>query len=551
MALNLPTDPLVSAKLEKSLASCQHLPKKMSIHGRIVNRYNVVLILCMSFFAWLLVKNAWYGDDAFITMRVIDNFVNGYGLVWNVGERVQVFTHPLWLFLMTPIYAVLKDPYQTIYGLSYSVSLATIFLFLSNFTKKYQTTIIAGLLIAASMAFIDYSSSGLENPLTHLLLIAMMIVVLKQPVSLKIIFFTSLIASLSAVNRLDTILFFIPVLGYQLFEMRTSRLKALSFVGIGFIPLIAWEIFALVYYGFPLPNTYYAKIAAEYLPAGWLQNQAWEYFKNSFLWDPITLGTIALSMVVVIWEQNLKKISILLGMACYLIYIISIGGDFMSGRFFSALFLIAATLLMTVDYGSLIAKVHFNTQILIAGAIIFVGLIGAYPPVFTSIPEGIQRIPPNGIANEKLYYFKDTSWVSRNQINTIHRWGINGLNLKDSGRRYTDVDSVGLFGYYAGPSVTILDNLAIADPLRARLPITGPIRIGHFYRVLPSGYADTLSDNYNNHLVNPDLRLYYDKLSILIHGDIFAPDRFQEIINFNLGRYEYLIQRYNDAPYPK
>jgi len=60
---------------------------------------------------------------------------------------------------------------------------------------------VAGLLIAASMAFIDYSSSGLENPLTHLRLIIMLILVLMtQPTSLRTIFYTSLLVSLAAVN---------------------------------------------------------------------------------------------------------------------------------------------------------------------------------------------------------------------------------------------------------------------------------------------------------------------------------------------------------------
>jgi len=79
----------------------------------------------------------------------------------------------------------------------------------------------------------------------------------------------------------------------------------------------------------------------------------------------------------------------------------------------------------------------------------------------------------------------------------------------------------------------------------------GPVRIGHIPRVVPLGYEDTLQDYFSNYLRNPDLRLYYKKLSILIHGDIFAPGRLQEIINFNLGKYDYLNKRYNDAPDPK
>ena len=49
-------------------------------------------------------------------------------------------------------------------------------------------------------------------------------------------------------------------------------------------------------------------------------------------------------------------------------------------------------------------------------------------------------------------------------------------------------------GYYAGPTVHIVDPLALADPLLARLPPKRKInwRIGHFERTIPAGYRGTL-----------------------------------------------------------
>ena len=40
----------------------------------------------------VIIINAWLCDDAYISFRVVKNFVNGYGLRWNIFERVQVFT---------------------------------------------------------------------------------------------------------------------------------------------------------------------------------------------------------------------------------------------------------------------------------------------------------------------------------------------------------------------------------------------------------------------------------------------------------------------------
>src|SRR5579871_5352269 len=52
----------------------------------------------------------WICDDAFITMRYVKNFVEGKGLVYNVGERVEGYTHFLWLMLLAASKAIGFDP---------------------------------------------------------------------------------------------------------------------------------------------------------------------------------------------------------------------------------------------------------------------------------------------------------------------------------------------------------------------------------------------------------------------------------------------------------
>ena len=42
----------------------------------------------------------WSGDDIFITLRYIDNFLAGNGLVFNQGEYVEGYTHILWLLIL-------------------------------------------------------------------------------------------------------------------------------------------------------------------------------------------------------------------------------------------------------------------------------------------------------------------------------------------------------------------------------------------------------------------------------------------------------------------
>jgi hypothetical protein len=52
-------------------------------------------------FFFVMIRTARLSDDSYIDLRTIDNFLHGYGLLWNVAERVQSFTDPLWLFLLT------------------------------------------------------------------------------------------------------------------------------------------------------------------------------------------------------------------------------------------------------------------------------------------------------------------------------------------------------------------------------------------------------------------------------------------------------------------
>ena len=66
--------------------------------------YSIALGALALLFAYAFYATAWVVDDAYITFRTVDNFVNGHGLTWNVAERVQAYSHPLWMFLVSACY---------------------------------------------------------------------------------------------------------------------------------------------------------------------------------------------------------------------------------------------------------------------------------------------------------------------------------------------------------------------------------------------------------------------------------------------------------------
>src|SRR5262245_6422538 len=73
-------------------------------------------LLALMFLA-VLVRTAWISDDAAITLRTVLNVTHGFGLTYNVAERVQTFTHPLWLGLLTAGYLVVRNVYVSAFVL--------------------------------------------------------------------------------------------------------------------------------------------------------------------------------------------------------------------------------------------------------------------------------------------------------------------------------------------------------------------------------------------------------------------------------------------------
>jgi hypothetical protein len=73
-------------------------------------------------FGALLLANAWVVDDAYITMRTVDNWVHGFGLTWNTSERVQAYTHPLWMLVLSALYFVTRESFFTIVAASFAIA---------------------------------------------------------------------------------------------------------------------------------------------------------------------------------------------------------------------------------------------------------------------------------------------------------------------------------------------------------------------------------------------------------------------------------------------
>jgi arabinofuranosyltransferase len=483
------------------------------------------------FYMWVLLKNSWLAEDAFITFRVSDNFIHGLGLRWNVAERVQVYTHPLWMLLVSAIYFVSRDIYFAANAACIACSGVAAWLLLFRGMRSPLHCFIAAVLLTFSKAFVDFSSSGLENPLSHLLLVLFFLEYLKPDGVRrfgKMVWF----AGLAITNRMDLVWLFVPAMAHLTWlhgYWRPSRWR----VWLGFLPFVAWEIFALVYYGFPLPNSAYVKLVTgvSFLR---ILAQGGCYYINSLAWDPITLFAItALGwMGIRRWKHDKPALMMSLGILLQLLYTAKIGGDYMSGRFFTAPFLVALVIL---------SRQEFETPLEAAGVVAILLALGVYsprPPIQTNEQYVGLGSAPQSVDDERGYRHNDTSFLRLNKdhsMKDLGGWVADGLRANREGAHVAVYKNIGYYGFFAGPAVHVIDPYAIGDPLLARLPYDASTgwASGHFYRRVPEGYTEAAGGT--GQLRDPALEAYWEKLKLVTRGPLFDPARLREIARFNLG----------------
>ena len=74
--------------------------------------------LGLAFLGILILRTAWVSDDAYLTLRSLEHAASGFGVRWNVADRVQVYDHPLWLLLLLAGRLVSAEKYYTTLAIS-------------------------------------------------------------------------------------------------------------------------------------------------------------------------------------------------------------------------------------------------------------------------------------------------------------------------------------------------------------------------------------------------------------------------------------------------
>jgi hypothetical protein len=201
-------------------------------------------------------------DDAYISFRYARNLVRGHGLVFNPGERVEGYTNFLWTVLMAPAIAVGLAPILWARVLGFLSALACVLL-LAWAASDRRRGWAPGLWLAVHPAWAYWAVAGLETVFFGTLATAAVLLWLRwdRPALAGVVFLAA------ALTRPEGALLFGLCVAAGLVtrprELRRELRRALRGVVV-FAPLFgAYLLLRRSYYGFWLPNTYYAKTGGD------------------------------------------------------------------------------------------------------------------------------------------------------------------------------------------------------------------------------------------------------------------------------------------------
>ena len=435
------------------------------------------------------INTAWIADDAYITFRSVDNLWRGFGPRWNVIERVQPYTHPLWFLLLAIGHGLGPSLYTVALALSLACTALTGWLIASRVASSTPVAVFGVVALTSSCAFAQFSSSGLENPLTAVLLVLFWIACWRGAPGRAQTFHLTLLLSLCWLTRPDSVVLILPAWALSLWAVRGPSRAGPILAGLA--PIIAWETFSLVYYGRPLPNSAYAKLGGG-IPGGEMVMQGLRYLADSALRDYVTLPAVA-AAVCLAMTRGAAGLAVAAGMLLELAYIVRAGGDFMSGRFLTGVFVSAIAFLCDA------VTVPRRAFWLVPAAVALVSLASPASPL-----RLWQRPAPGdplverfaGIVDERTFYYPFTGLIPvlGGKDPSQQPWADAGRQWRGS-RGVIAFEAVGLMGFYGGPAVHVIDTVGIADPLLAQLPTTDRVwRPGHLHRAIPEGYENGLRE---------------------------------------------------------
>jgi len=211
-------------------------------------------------------------EDAFISFRYAANLLDGHGLTWNPGERVEGYTNFLWTVILAGAMALGADPATAARVLGILAAAVLFWTVLWAAHRYYPggkwTGPLAVLLLAATPGFSAEAIQGLETIWFALLVTVAVTATLdalasSDPARRRSRFArVGFILALAALTRPEGVgVLGLIVLGSFIASRRGASTwrPLLIAVGVFLVIYVPYWWLRFDYYGYPLPNTFYAK----------------------------------------------------------------------------------------------------------------------------------------------------------------------------------------------------------------------------------------------------------------------------------------------------
>ena len=464
---------------------------------RVISAVIIFSLVCAALFA--VASVAWVSDDSFITFRYVNNALTGHGAVYNIGEHVLGYTHPLWFLTVLAGSFIFADPVLVAAGMGLTL---TFLLALGLGVEVYRGAqaslfgvwafAIGVAVLVSSDPWLSFQTGGLENPLSHLLILLVVVECVRFQVSRpgRVVLFLTLLC----LCRPDFVFFSLPV-GLLVLGRLTS-MRDWGSVLLAASPGASWLLFAWLYYGHALPNTGVAKLAV-YPSWVFAVQQGVSYAADWFIYDTLAasamVGVLILAAAV---RKDLATRAVLVGIVLQTCWVIWAGGDFMRGRFFMGV-LTAGIVLGVLILVELSRSSGSTARRILSLASISLVLVGSVSYLLRPAMPVEPEETASGIVNERLFYPGHTL------VNYLR------LGRPDTGSGILFVNNLrsfvaacgpvtlhsrhpGTLGYQVGPDVSLIDTLGLTDRYIAKLPrayLTEELpRPGHPDKYIPVAY---------------------------------------------------------------
>lgn len=333
---------LVKKKHEKS----ENTSSKafFSIEG--INSWFLIIPLSAVFLG-ILIFNAidylpFIEDDALISLRYAMRLLEGEGLTWTDGERVEGYSNLLWVLAVAFVSFFGSEPIDSARILGFTLMSGSLTAIIYYFLRKVSysnliAAIVGGLLFTFSGSFAVWVVGGLEQPLLAFLLawglVTYLISMENEVLKIRDYFIPGLFFGLIVITRPDGIIFpsvliFVYVASKKF--KRIDLMKSLKFFSFPLGFYVLQLIFRLSYYGEWVPNTALVKVT---LSSSHILHGLEYVFDGIINLFPLFL-LLAISIILLIKQKKFfpEAAMLLFTIIVWIIYIILVGGDIFPGR---------------------------------------------------------------------------------------------------------------------------------------------------------------------------------------------------------------------------